>query len=83
MLRLEVLAFCCVFLLACNDSQIVNVGGNTVSVTFDLQEGFQDHSVSIMLDTVLCFRAVLCSAVPLAGPIATFNTVADKRPALS
>jgi hypothetical protein len=75
MLRLEVLAFCCVFVIACNDSQIVNVGGNTVSVTFDLQEGFQGHSVTIMVDTVLCFRAVLSSAVPLAGPIATFNTV--------
>lgn len=74
MIRIMVLASCCLFLLACNDTGSVIVPDNTVSVRFDLQEGFEDHSVSISIDSILYFRAILSPAVPFAGAIATFNT---------
>ncbi|HZY10802.1 MAG TPA: hypothetical protein VFF29_06565, partial [Bacteroidota bacterium] len=59
---------------ACTDQKVVNYIDNTVRVTFDLQAGFQDHSVRIDIDTAIYFQAILSAAVPFAGPIASFTT---------
>lgn len=78
-IRTYFLALCLLIFCACTDQTILSYVDNTVRVTFDLQEGFQDHSVSVYIDSVSYFRAILSPAVPLAGPIARFVTVLTRE----
>ncbi len=70
---LTVLIFVC-----CGEDNSVEPNVDYREVQFDLQWGFEDKSVSVIIDNTNHFSALLSSSVPFAGPQASFNILLKK-----
>lgn len=67
-----------VVFISCSEENCVESNIAYSKVQFDLQWGFEDKSVYIIVDTTYHFSAILSSSVPLAGPQASFNVLLEK-----
>jgi hypothetical protein len=79
MWRIGLFVLCPLLLIACSEDKIINTTNNTVTVTFDLHNGFEERTFSILVDTIFYFQASLSPAVPFAGPVARFRTILTRE----
>lgn len=70
--------FSILMFVCCSEDNGVEPNIEFREVQFDLQNGFEDKSVSIIVDSTNHFSATLSSSVPLAGPQAYFNVLLEK-----
>jgi len=78
-MRKIILIIFIVSFFGCNEDTIVQSSIDYSEVQFDLQGGFENQSISIIIDTSRHFHALLSELVPLAGAQASFTVLLERE----